>query len=224
MITEIKKKRTKFGCVISYTNNSTQEENLLSHTAVSAYVIVHKVGSNNDQGFGKIVMGYRSTPKFKSIIGHYLQQIRGGEAVVLIRPDTNILEDGARIFKYLDDNRIERAFALWVGSTDKPVAIVISSTLMEHLFHAIPDTMDMDADWIGFTDLWLKKSLFGGRYIDGNTLVGIATKEVVPAEEYIIEPDPVAADAGPAVEVAVFEEPAIEVVAKRKPGRPKKAK
>jgi len=227
MIIEIKKKRTKFGSVLSFVNNDEQLTNLLKHNQSSAYVIAHRIGASDDRGYGILIVGHRSVPKFKNVIGHYISQIRGGELAVFLRPDSSILGDASGIFNHLDANRIERAYGLYLGPAGSPAAIVISSTLMEHLFHAIPDSLGMDGDWVGFIDGWLKKSLFGGRYFDGNALASVSTKEVKPADEYIIddyvpEPDPVASDSGPAVEAPVFEEP--EVVVKKKPGRPKTKK
>ncbi len=221
MIKEIKKKREKFGSIITFVPDDLRLENFLSHTSLSAYVIAHRIGASNDKGFGQLVVGHRAVPKLKNVIGHYISQIRGGELVVFIGPDTNLLDNGTKVYDHLDANRIERAFALWLGTREKPSAIILSSALIEHLFHAIPDQLDMNGDWIGFIDGWLKKYIFGGRYFDGNDFVSLVVTELVPAESYIIEQDPVMADAGVAVTAPVFEEPVIE---KKKPGRPKTKK
>lgn len=223
MIREIKKKQTKYGTVLSFAHNDEQVAELLKHSAIAAYAIVHKIGQTNDKlGFGQMVVGHKIVPKFKNVIGHYIGQIRGGELVVLLKPEASLMGDASGIYNHLDANRIERAYAMYLGSADHPTAIILSSTLMEHLFHAIPDQLDMSGDWIGFVDGWLKKAIFGGRYFDGNALASLAVKEKIPAAEYKIEPD----DAPRAIittEGKVRTEPEAEV-AKRRPGRPKTKK
>jgi len=221
MIKEIKKKRTKFGSVISFVKDEEQLASMMKHNAVSAYAIAHRIGTSDDKGFGVLIVGHKNVPKLKNVVGHYISQIRGGELVVFMRPESALLGDGSAVYDHLDANRIERAYAMYIGSPDAPAAIVISSTLMEHLFHGIPDQLDMNGDWIGFIDGWLKKSLFGGRYFDGNSLVSLSTKESIPASEYKIEDVPIPVAAAPETIVVETVEAVVE---KRKPGRPKTKK
>ncbi len=222
MIKELKKKRDKFGAIISFVREEAELQEILSHNAVSAYVIAHRVGLSEDKGYGLNIVGHRTTPKFKNVVGHYLTQVRGGEPVVFLKAGSALLEDGSRFYNHLDSLRLDRAYAIYLGPEESPVSVIMSATLMEHLFHAIPDQLNMEGDWVGMIHGWLKKSLLGGRYIDGNQLVSLVSKEKVPVESYIIEPDPVMADAGSAVTAPVFEEP--EAPVKRKPGRPKTKK
>lgn len=182
MIKEIKKKRNKFGSVVSFVTSDAQLPDLLKHTAVSAFVVAHHVGGSDDKGFGQLIAGHRLVPKLKDVVGHYISQIRGGELVVFLKPGVTLLEDGSKVYDFLDNNRIERAYGLYLGPKDTPSAIILSGTLIEHLFHAIPYQIDMSGDWMGAINVFLQKSLFGGRYFDGNGLVALAEKVPVLEE------------------------------------------
>lgn len=224
MIKELKKKRTKFGAIISFVTDDEQLARVVSHTSASGFAIAHRVGTTRDEGYGVLVVGHKTVPKFKAVIGHYLTQIRGSEPVVFLKPDTTLVDDGARLYDFLDANRMDRAYAFYLGTPNSISAIIISSTLMEHLFQAVPDQLAIDGEWLEYVNTWLKKALFGGRYQDGNHLVGIAVKQKesqpeasqTPADQYVIEPETSAP-------IQSSPEP-MPLPEKRRPGRPKTKK
>lgn len=222
MIKEIKKKMTRFGSIISYASNDLELEGMLRNVEHAANVTVHRVGDSNDKGFGQTVVGHKRVPKFKDVIGNYLMQIRGGELIAFLKPNTTILSDAERIYDFLDTNRLDRAFGFFIGDSSAPYGVILSGHLIEHLFHAIPDQLDMEGNWMGFLDDWLKNTLYGSRYFDANELISasITLKEVKPAADYpIVDISPEVPAEPQTKEVAPVSTPA-----RRGPGRPKTKK
>lgn len=227
MIREIKKKQSKFGTIISSfvegLNTPDEAANLESMNAFSAFVAIHTLSKlKQPDAAGVTYVTQKTGPKLKQAIGNYISQIRGDQIVAFVRPSTKFLEDIARVFLFAERNRMERAYGFYVGNPNNPEVVAFTAAIIPHLFHVVPDQMDMIGDdWINYLHKWAPKAMMSHRYFDANELVAIAVPEKVPAASYSLAPDQFQATVPNEVIEIKGEGPV--VVVKAKPGR-KKAK
>lgn len=196
MIKEIKKKQAKIGAVITYFDPANGEdlEYLTSLNSLSATTYIHTkvAGQQKAAVNGVQLVPHKSVPKLKSVVGHYISQFRVEGLVIFMPQTTRLLSDAEKVFQLLDSNRIERAFGFYCGPIENPWAIGVHASLIEHLYHSIPDALDMDGNWLGWLHLWTRKSLIGGRYFDGNNYFAVAT--VIDDKGAKLHPEVVAAN------------------------------
>ncbi len=228
MITEITIKKNKFGNIISSfiggLNTSEDAANLESMNAFSAFVAIHVT----DPAFksktvrdGVSYVYQKTGPKLKPAIGHYISQIRGDQTVAFVKPSVRFLEDITRVYQFAASNRMERAYGFFVGSPEDPSVVAFTGAIMPHLFHAVPDQMEMTGDWLNWLHKWAPKAMMHHRYFDANSLVSISHPEKVPAESYKIEDSPLPESALQAM-ASYVNDVVVAEPAKKKPGRPKK--
>jgi hypothetical protein len=217
-IREIKPRKNRFGTIISYfvdgVNTPDDAANLGSIGAFSAFVAIHTLGNPPQPNVdGVTYITHRVGPRLKSAIGHYISQIRGEQLIAFVNPSTRLIEDATRIYQYADSYRMERAFGFFAGNPENPTVVGFSAAIMPHLFHAVPEQMDVGGEWLKWMHKWAPRAMMPHRYFDANGLIAVADVEVKPAESYEIVSEPI-----------VVPEKAQEsvLVEKRKAGRPKK--
>lgn len=206
MIREIKLRKNKFGTIISAfeegVNTRDDAANLESMNAYSAFVTIHTKGKTREVANGVNYIGYKSTPKLKQAVGHHIAQIRGDQLVAFVLPSMTMLEDITRVYAFADANRMERAYGFFLGEPNKPSLVAISGPIVPHLFHSIPDQMDMTGEaWLQWIHEWAPKTMMQHRYFNANQYCNVATKRIVVDEPVVV--------GGIAVEVTDAEIPAI---------------
>jgi hypothetical protein len=244
MIKEIKRKKEKFGAIITTYSDVIPNDVIEGHRAYSAYVEIHTQGVSSDKGQGVRIIGHKTTPKLKMAIGRYITHIRAGDVVVFKGSNVKLSNDGIAIYDYIDKLKMERTYGFYLGDANKPDAVGISPSLMEHLFHGCPESLEMSGDWVTWVHNWMLKNLMNpGRYFDGNGLVNSYSadkaslvSEPIPAtakdaSEYTIsentgpKPSDFVGEGKYSIELAtgkVSENNVVEPKTKKKPGRPKK--
>ncbi len=242
MITELKIKKRKFGTIISSLvdgfNSPEDAVNLESMNAYSAFVTIHTTHKSGEVANGVNYYKQKVGPKLKQAIGHHIAQIRGDQVLAMTLPTTILLEDMTRVYAFAEGNRMERAYGFFLGDPENPSLVALSGPIVPHLFHAIPDQMDMiGTEWLKWIHTWAPRAMMSHRYFDANQYCAMATRkaqEVKPAENYpIVDASIPEAYTPPAPESLVSahitsempaeaKETAKAEVLKRKPGRPKK--
>lgn len=191
MIREIKKKQTKIGTIISVflpgQNTEDEAKNLESMNAFSAFVTIHTIGRNGEVANGVSCINHKAGPKLKNALGHHLSLIRGDQLFALVLPSVKFLGDISKVYEFAENNRMERAYGFFIGNSDRPSVVAFTGALAEHLFHAIPDNLEMTGDgWLQWVHEWAPKAMMAHRYFDANALVSIAVPEIVPTEVVVV--------------------------------------
>lgn len=216
MIREIKKRYTKIGTIISAAADSGEAGKIELMNKFAAFVSIHNLEKSGEIAGGITYVRQSGVLKLKQAIGHHISQIRGDQVFALVLPSTVFAEDISKVYEFAENNRMERAYGFFLGNPDRPTVVAFTGALSEHLFHAIPDKLEMTGDeWIQWAHQWAPKAMMNHRYFNANPYCSVAVPHIVdPAAEAISLVDPV-----PAPVVEPTPEPA-----KRKPGRPKTKK
>jgi hypothetical protein len=212
---EIKKKKTKIGAIIASYDPSKHEiipTNIANWTAGSATVILHgpiSKGYPNGNGFNYV--GHKSDPTIRAVASEYLTRIRGDGLVGFAKDGIIIEKDFSEVYRFADENRMERTFAFYVAleNQESPELIVFSGGMIEHIFQRVPQNILFSSDG---RQAWLhsfaKQAMMSHRYFDATkygVISAIGEKTQQPQEPI---PEP------------IVEEQVDQV--KRKAGRPKK--
>lgn len=219
MIREIKKKYSKIGTIISAAADSGEASRIELMSKYAAFVTIHNLERQGEIAGGITYVRQNGVLRLKQAIGYHISQIRGDQVFALVLPSTSFEEDISKVYEFADSNRMERAYGFFLGNKDRPTVVAFTGPLAEHLFHAVPDKLEMVGDeWIQWVHQWAPNAMMSHRYFDGSPYCATSKPHV---------PDP-AATAIPLVDIplVVQEEPAVVKVetAKRKPGRPKTKK
>lgn len=192
MIREIKIKKDKFGSIISSfvegVNTPHDAEALKSNNSVSDYVTIHTLGAPKEVANGVNYVRQKTGPKLKQAIGHEIQQVRGDKLVAFIKPSVLFIENAERIFQYAESNRMERSYGFFIGPADNPHVVGFAGALMPHIFHAVPDDMDMTGDeWIQFIHKWAPRNMMHHRYFDATELCRVAVPgAILPVSTQVV--------------------------------------
>lgn len=162
-----------------------------------------------------VIQHKKFPPVFHTVLGEYMSRIRGNTNVGFVLPGVKVTNNFADIYRYADDNRMERTYGYYVlNKAGEPIMFVFTGNIAEFMFHAIPHTVVFGTkEWANAVHAWAKRGLMKHRYFDA-TNMGIASE----VEPWVPEvPAPLTTPEGEAV-VAPAPAP------KKKAGRPRKKK
>jgi hypothetical protein len=191
---ELKKVRTKLGAVISAVNpaNKEQVEVAIKWPLSAAIAVVHSPTVPINTWPAKVaglyvVQNKVFPPTIRTIVGEYMTRIRGDVMVAFTQPGVTLTTDFSALYRYADENRLERTYGFYVNDANDlkapPIAFIFTGSLIEYLFHGIPHTTKFDDTnaWAVEFHKWGNKAMFGGRYSDA-THLKLATKPAKKTE------------------------------------------
>lgn len=223
MIREIKRKYAKIGTIISAAANSGEASKIELMNAFAGFVTIHNLEKAGEIQGGITYVRQAGVLKLKQAIGYHISQIRGDQIFALVLPSTNFAEDISRVYDFAAANRMERAYGFFLGNSDRPSVVAFTGVLAEHLFHAIPDKLEMVGDdWIKWVHDWAPKAMMTHRYFNGNPFCSISVPHIPdPAASAILLEENYVRNEALRAELLAANRPVVET-GKRRPGRPKK--
>lgn len=180
-------------------------------------IVVSSIPYDED-GAVRVIRSKGQVPTLAEGVRNYILRIPGNNPVCLTNLGVRFTDKLPAILKHADDNRMERTWGAYATDGSGIKAVWMTATALGYMMNDIPSSMPIvGVEWLGWVHNWTKSHLFEHRYFDA-TNMGVL--EAIPSSLSQLEA-PVDTEAPKAEELAVkpTETP---VVAKRKPGRPRK--
>lgn len=226
---ELRKKVTKLDTVITSIDPLIDgKDSWIGLNSSSAITVVHSpivpIGTFPAKVNGlHIVQHKKFPPTFNMVVGDYISRVRGNTLVAFARPGIVLNQDLSHLYRYADEQRMERTYGCYVmGKDGIPDFFVFTGNVAEFMFHAVHHTvMFSGSTWPIAVHAWAQRGLMKHRYFDATEMnVVIQPIPVEPVPEPVAEA-PSIPDAP--VTITLPEPEATAPVAKKR-GRPRKTK
>lgn len=186
-VTELKKKMTKLGVVITSMDATIGDDYVEQAKAASLLtkesgtVLVHgpegSMSPENPYIPGlQYVTSKQKIPALKFAVSDYIGRIRASHSVGFCRPKVQFDENFEALWDFVVANRMERTWAFYIKEegSDIPIFIGMSGPLIEHIFHSAPDGLLMQGEeWMKWLHEWASKAVMRHRYFDASGFLKI---------------------------------------------------